>query len=91
MRKESFLKGFRIFATWAMLFFLAANVGVADASGGIYVNSVESNVYICITSKAYRYHSTISCRGLRHCGKCIRKVSLQQAVNMGRTPCKICY
>ena len=48
-------------------------------------------VYICTGPQSQCYHKTSSCRGLNSCSKDIRKISLEDAKNMGRRPCRICY
>ena len=53
--------------------------------------SKETYVYICTGSNSKRYHSSSKCNGLKNCGKDIKKVTKNYAVEKGRTPCKICY
>lgn len=48
-------------------------------------------VYICTGSYSKRYHATRSCKGLRNCGGIIKAISIEDAEEMGRTPCRICY
>lgn len=49
------------------------------------------NVYICTGSSSKRYHSDPDCKGLSRCSGEIEGVSEEEAEDMGRTPCKICY
>lgn len=51
----------------------------------------ETMVYICTGSMSKRYHKTSNCRGLNSCSKEIKKVSVDYAKKIGRTPCKWCY
>jgi uncharacterized protein YceK len=56
-------------------------------------NDKETNgeiVYICTGGYSKRYHSTRSCKGLRNCGGTIKAISIEEAEEMGRTPCQIC-
>lgn len=55
-----------------------------------YDNNDES-VYICTGETSTKYHSDPDCRGLSRCSGEIEEVSEEEAEDMGRTPCKICY
>lgn len=48
-------------------------------------------VYICTGPKATTYHKTQKCRGLNKCSGRILKVTVKQAKEKHRKPCKICY
>ena len=54
-------------------------------------SSSSDNVYICTGGSSERYHSSPDCRGLGRCSGEIEEVSEEEAEDMGRTPCKICY
>ncbi len=49
--------------------------------------SVVTNVYICGSAGAKKYHYSESCRGLNACKKQTAKVSLKQAQDSGLTLC----
>lgn len=49
----------------------------------------SSTVYITASGKGKRYHSTSSCRTLKHSP--VISISLKQAKANGLTPCKVCY
>ena len=49
------------------------------------------SVYICTGETSTKYHSDPDCRGLSRCSGEIEEVSEEEAEDMGRTPCKICY
>lgn len=51
----------------------------------------EDYVYICTGGKSKRYHADEYCNGLRRCSGSVEEVSVDEAEDMGRTPCKICY
>ena len=51
----------------------------------------EESVYICTGETSTKYHCDPDCRGLSRCSGEIEEVSEEEAENMGRTPCKICY
>lgn len=51
----------------------------------------SDNVYICTGSSSKRYHCDRDCRGLSSCSGEIEEISEEEAEDMGRTPCKICY
>ncbi|MBP5693816.1 MAG: hypothetical protein J6W86_08970 [Bacteroidales bacterium] len=47
-------------------------------------------VYVCLSTKSYAYHIDRSCRFLNQCKAKIKKVTLEEAVEWGRKPCKGC-
>lgn len=47
----------------------------------------STNVYLCDSKGAKRYHRSSSCRGLNNCQSKILKTTLQVAKNKGRTLC----
>ncbi|MFC4635497.1 hypothetical protein ACFO3O_16425 [Dokdonia ponticola] len=47
----------------------------------------ETQVYLCNSSGAKKYHYKKNCRGLSNCKKEIKKVSLETAQERGRTLC----
>ena len=51
----------------------------------------SDNVFICTGESSERYHCDRDCRGLSRCSGEIEEVSEEEAEDMGRTPCKICY
>lgn len=53
--------------------------------------SSDNSVYICTGPKSKRYHKTEHCKGLDRCSKSIKKISIEEAQDMGRTPCGYCY
>lgn len=53
--------------------------------------STGESVYICTGESSTKYHSDPDCRGLSRCSGEIEEVSEEEADDMGRTPCKICY
>lgn len=54
-------------------------------------NTGGDYVYICTGGKSKRYHPDEYCNGLRRCSGSVEEVSVDEAEDMGRTPCKICY
>lgn len=48
-------------------------------------------VFICTGSSAKTYHRIEDCRGLSRCSGDIEKVSLDEAEDMERRACRICY
>jgi hypothetical protein len=55
-----------------------------------FVKQVEY-VYLCEGPYSKVYHKSQDCRGLSNCSTKIYKVTLEEAVKMGRRPCKIEY
>lgn len=54
-------------------------------------NKTSEIVYICTSGTSKRYHSDRYCSGLGRCTGEIEEVSVEDAEDMGRTPCHICY
>lgn len=57
----------------------------------LFMFTSGAKVYICTGPQSKCYHKTSSCKGLKSCSKEIRKISLEEALDMGRRPCRICY
>ena len=53
--------------------------------------SSSGEVYICTGHSSKRYHCDRDCKGLSNCSGEIEEVSEDEAEDMGRTPCRICY
>lgn len=66
---------------------------IYDENKQIYFNHKEESelVYICTGETSTKYHSNSDCKGLYRCSGEIEEVSEEEAKDMGRTPCKICY
>lgn len=47
-----------------------------------------SEVYICYSKNATKYHKKEFCRGLGACKKEVKKVTLKEAKEMGLTLCR---
>jgi hypothetical protein len=54
------------------------------------VSFSQDYVLICKGGSAYAYHK-YECSGLKRCTHAVVKVSRQEAIQIGRTACKICY
>lgn len=51
----------------------------------------QTTVYICDGPYAEAYHNTPDCTGLSNCSGSVLEVTEQEAIDMGRHPCEICY
>lgn len=49
--------------------------------------SLESDVYICVSKGAKRYHFTKTCKGLSNCKHTIKHVMLSEAKDLSLTLC----
>lgn len=47
----------------------------------------KSEVYICVSKGAKKYHYDKSCKGLSNCNHTIKKVSLSEAQGIGLSLC----
>ena len=50
----------------------------------------SENVFVCSGGSARRYHSTDDCPGLSRCSGEILIMSVEEAEDEGKTPCRIC-
>lgn len=57
----------------------------------LFFASCSSDVYVCMGGYARRYHKSKSCKGLRNCGGIVQAMTKEEAQNMFKTPCHICY
>jgi hypothetical protein len=48
-------------------------------------------VYLCEGPYSKVYHKSETCKGLSNCSTRIHKVTMEEAVKMGRRPCRIEY
>lgn len=51
----------------------------------------KDDVFICNSTGAKKYHSIKDCKGLTNCTHGVIEVTKAKAIDMGRTPCKICW
>ena len=52
---------------------------------------IENNtVYVCSGSSAKRYHSVENCKGLSRCRGGVFEFSVEEAEEMGKSPCRMC-
>lgn len=47
-------------------------------------------VYVCDGFSSKRYHSVEDCYGLSRCSGTILEMTVEEAENIGRTPCRLC-
>lgn len=73
-----------------ILLFLFAFVLIANQPAYSQSSTTKSNVFICNSKTATRYHS-YKCNGLNACTHSIAEITKQEAIDLGKTPCKICY
>lgn len=69
----------------------SANVEPEKKESSVRSAGSSDNVFICTGESSERYHCDRDCRGLSRCSGEIEEVSEEEAEDMGRTPCKICY
>ncbi len=59
---------------------------------GIGFNSnQQTKVIVVMSSNAYAYHKTKNCTAVKKATHKVKEVTLEEAKEMGRRPCKICY
>ncbi len=52
--------------------------------------SSNNTVMICVSPTAHKYHST-RCKGVKACTHQIKKLTIKEAEELGKTPCGYCY
>lgn len=70
-----------------------------DENGNVLKNGqfydsqeAETNmVWVCVSKTSHAYHSTDKCYGIMACKGKIQKISLTEAISIGRTPCHYCH
>lgn len=48
-------------------------------------------VWICTGKSSHAYHTNPDCYGINACKASKKKITLQEAIDMGRTPCHYCH
>lgn len=67
-------------------------LGILTGAAFLSFSEPQHDVWICSGKYSKRYHATEDgCKGMRACKGDKFKVTLQQALEMGRTPCGFCY
>ena len=51
----------------------------------------QTKVIVVMSSNAYAYHKTRTCSAVKKATHKVKEVTLEEAKEMGRRPCKICY
>jgi hypothetical protein len=72
-------------------FFTSFTPRPAPAAAAAAAAKQTEYVYLCEGPYSKVYHKASDCRGLSNCSTKIYKVTLEEAVKMGRRPCKIEY
>ena len=80
----SFMPVPRVPSASALLVRMTLPVRMAAVKEPVYV-------YLCEGPASKVYHASPDCRGLSRCSTKIYKVTQEEAVKMGRRPCKIEY
>lgn len=66
--------------------------GFTSAETPLCVDTNEqTKVIIVMSNNAYAYHKTKNCTAVKKATHKIKEVTLEEAKEMGRKPCKICY
>ena len=55
------------------------------------VTNDQTKVIVVMSSNAYAYHKTRNCSAVKKATHKVKEVTLEEAKEMGRKPCKICY
>ena len=51
----------------------------------------QTKVIVVMSNNAYAYHKTRNCTAVKKATHKVKEVTLEEAKEMGRKPCKICY
>lgn len=47
-------------------------------------------IYVCSGHSAKRYHSVGNCKGISRCSGKVLEMTIEEAEDEGKTPCKMC-
>lgn len=72
-------------ATLFLLLFASPSLNAGEAEA-----LQQQEVYVVMSNNAYAYHINQNCPALKKATHPIKKVTLEKAKEMGRTPCKRC-
>jgi len=70
--------------------FSSAVLGIALITAFSSAKKPSPKVYVCDSKTSYAYHLRRNCSGLMHCTHQIIVTTKEDAINEGRTACKIC-
>lgn len=70
---------------------ILVSIWLINLDGGVIKKAKKQDVYICTGGQSKRYHSTDECIGLSKCSRDIKKISIDEAKDLKRTPCGYCY
>jgi predicted small secreted protein len=73
------------------LFLLIGTTSLVTSCNNNASGLFDDKVYICNSKSAKKYHDNENCRGLKNCTHDVDEISIDDAKEKGRTPCKICY
>ena len=76
-----------------MFLFLASCGNPSRQQGSVHgiMGRREQTVYVCTGPMSQCYHKDRHCKGLERCSKTIEAVSVAEAIDAGRRPCKWCH
>ena len=57
----------------------------------LYKSGEQTKVYVVMSTNAYAYHKTRSCKAVQKATHKVKEVTIDEARSMGREPCKMCY
>ena len=66
--------------------------GFTSTETHLCVNANEqTKVIVVMSNNAYAFHKTRNCSAVKKATHTVKEVTLEEAKEMGRKPCKICY
>ena len=74
-----------------IILLLALTIPSFISGDSMSASEQQATVYVVMSQNAYAYHRTVYCRAVQKSTHPVKEVSLQKALEMGRTPCGICY
>lgn len=66
--------------------------GNNSRTSGLYDSreAAASDVWVCMGTSSHAFHASYSCKGMKSCKGEKKKMSLNEAYSIGRTPCHFC-
>lgn len=70
-----------------LIVLICLSFALSTYSSSLISDISYTNVYICNSQNGKKYHFTKSCRGLNACKSAIKKMTITEAKEIGKTLC----
>ena len=74
----------------AIILFAACILPSCSPKAEVEGADVDGVVYVCTGPNSRRYHQDEDCKGLRNCSREVVVLAEDEAIESGKTPCRLC-